>query len=142
MTKSKKKRPVPFVEDEVDRAAPSVDQPADSDSNSKTSTKKSKKSPSASASKQSKADGKQAPIDWDGQAGRLVGARIQHWWDGDESWFCGRIIKYSAAMDKHLVKFDIDGEEEWLVIQNESILYCEQVRVGARGGCAQGTAEF
>jgi len=68
-------------------------------------------------------------VDWDSPAGRLVGARIQHWWDGEESWFTGRIHKYDASTGRHLVKFDVDGEEEWIEIERECILFCDQVVV-------------
>ena len=56
-----------------------------------------------------------------------MGARVQHWWDGDASWFSGRVLKYSAATQQHLVQYDVDGEEEWLTVENEPLLYSEQV---------------
>jgi len=66
-------------------------------------------------------------VDWSSAGGRLVGARVQHWWDGDASWFSGRVLKYSAATQQHLMQYDVDGEEEWLKVEDEPLLYSEQV---------------
>jgi hypothetical protein len=68
------------------------------------------------------------PIDWDSPAALMVGARVQHWWEGDESWYCGRIVKFRPVTGEHLVRYDIDGEELWLDIIKEPMLYCAQVR--------------
>jgi hypothetical protein len=69
------------------------------------------------------------PIDWDSPAALMVGARVQHWWEGDESWYCGRIVKFRPVTGEHLVRYDIDGEELWLDIIKEPMLYCAQVRL-------------
>jgi hypothetical protein len=59
----------------------------------------------------------------------MVGARVQHWWDGNGSWFLGRIIRYNKHDGKHLLKYD-DEEEEWMVVADEPIMYCNQVTGG------------
>ena len=68
-------------------------------------------------------------VDWESPAGRLVGLRIQHFWDGEETWFSGRILKFNPANGQHLVRYDADGEEIWLEVEAEPILYCSQASV-------------
>jgi len=120
----KKKRPAEAI------AEPPPESPAAPPAAAKHGTRKKTKQPAdAQVAGQAKAkDGPLVAVDWTSPAGRLVGARIQHWWDGEESWFTGRVLKYNATTLKHLIRYDADDEEIWLDFHDEYMLYCERVR--------------
>ncbi len=66
-------------------------------------------------------------FDWDSPDGRLVGARLQHWWILDQAWFGGRVIRFDSKRGEYLVKYDGDNEELWISIQQEAILIGSEV---------------
>lgn len=73
--------------------------------------------------------GELSPCDWNLAGPSLVGARVEHYWDGEGEWYSGRIMRYEPTSGKHLVHYDIDGEQEWIVVEQEPILVADQVCV-------------
>ncbi len=66
---------------------------------------------------------------WDSPAGRIVGSQIQDWWDGENAWFSGRILRFNSSTGEHLVKYDEDNDEMWLNVSTQPVLICSRVRI-------------
>eukprot|EP00966_Prymnesium_polylepis_P206908 4792718-Prymnesium_polylepis.1 len=45
--------------------------------------------------------------------------RIRLYWGGDKAWYAGRVVSYSEKMGKHKVKYDVDGEQKYHLLEEE-----------------------
>ncbi len=67
------------------------------------------------------------PTDWRSKNGLIVGANVQHWWDGDKVWFAGRVTQFNESSGEHLIKYDEDDTELWMKIVDEPMLIFSRV---------------
>lgn len=48
----------------------------------------------------------------------IVGRRVEVYWDGDDTWYEGNVVKACKTGGKHLVRYD-DGDEETICVRSE-----------------------
>lgn len=46
-------------------------------------------------------------LDWSSESGKRIGARCKVYWDGDDTWFYGRILNYDSYYDRYYVSLSI-----------------------------------
>ena len=51
--------------------------------------------------------------------GIKIGTRLSVYWKLDKIWYTGHILE--SKQGKHLIKYEDDGMEEWLSLQNETL---------------------
>ncbi|XP_031494643.1 sister chromatid cohesion protein PDS5 homolog E-like [Nymphaea colorata] len=49
---------------------------------------------------------------------RIVGRRVKVYWPLDRKWYAGHVVSFEHDKKIHQIRYD-DGEEEWLVLENE-----------------------
>eukprot|EP00966_Prymnesium_polylepis_P034442 800359-Prymnesium_polylepis.1 len=72
-------------------------------------------------------------------ASALIGTRVRLWWASDSTWFVGRVARYDAAGDAHLVAYD-DGERKLHVLRVET-WQVEEALEAAGGASHSGDGE-
>ncbi|KAL0028206.1 hypothetical protein WJX79_001719 [Trebouxia sp. C0005] len=58
-----------------------------------------------------------------------VGRRVQVYWDGEQTWFSGKVGEFDGH-DKHLVLYD-DGDEEWVDLTTDKIRLAPQTKTAS-----------
>ena len=59
-----------------------------------------------------------------------VGWRIKVYWGGDGSWYEAEVLSFDEAKKKHHLLY-LDGEEEWVDLSKELLVWVKASRHGA-----------
>jgi hypothetical protein len=70
---------------------------------------------------------------------KVVGRRVQVWWDGERQWFAGEIAVFNARTGRHSIKYD-DGDEEVVDLRKQRLRWLTdgEGNVGSGGKAAAG----
>ncbi|CAN0345729.1 unnamed protein product, partial [Pylaiella littoralis] len=65
---------------------------------------------------------------WAEDSDEIVGSRVRVYWDGDNEWYSGRIVRYkSSQLKPYLVRYDEDGSVEWMNLPKEVAIVARQL---------------
>ncbi|CAM9654448.1 unnamed protein product, partial [Scytosiphon promiscuus] len=65
---------------------------------------------------------------WAEDSDEMVGSRVRVYWDGDNEWYSGRIVRFKTTQPKpYLVRYDEDGSVEWMNLPKEPAIVARQV---------------
>jgi hypothetical protein len=68
---------------------------------------------------------------------KVVGRRVEVWWDGEQCWFAGLIACYCVRTGRHLIKYD-DGDEENLHLRKHRLRWLEQAPAPSNAPSGEG----
>ncbi|CAM9635927.1 unnamed protein product, partial [Ectocarpus sp. 8 AP-2014] len=65
---------------------------------------------------------------WAEDSYEMVGSRVRVYWDGDNEWYSGRIVRFKSTQRlPYLVRYDEDGSVEWLNLPEQPAIVARQV---------------
>eukprot|EP00946_MAST-07B_sp_MAST-7B-sp1_P003777 g3777.t1 len=81
-----------------------------------------------------------AEIDDFDDAEALVGRRIKIYWPLDKTFYVGRVLSFDPDLGKHKIKYEADGKEEMLDLDEETIMLLDDSSsAGKHKGAASGS---
>ena len=74
-------------------------------------------------------------LNWNQEGAKIVGLQCKVYYDGDDTWFYGRVINFDEATNRHRVHYVEDNESEWINFSEDVVIVaCQFVLVTTASG--------